>query len=313
MSNNGKYKNLIVQSENIQKHTNQKSIKTRKTYFEKYNRFLKFVSENYNTQKLSNIEAKHIYSYVEFMKNTDLNNGYVKSSLSAIRFCHSLTDSKNILPPNEKITEKLKLDLVRVTRGASRSWSEEEIRKALEICDKNNREDVKMCINLSNTFGVRLEEAVTSRPQQLKEALKGGHLHIVGKGGRPRNIPAKTEQQKEILEYCLKNKMREDYILVKDGQTVAQAKKSIQNFISRQRKNFEDGDRISSKETYKEVRRIRNEGGKIPSGCGVKTKLSMHGNRHSYAQNVYKQTGDKIKTSQLVGHNRPEVTDIYIK
>ncbi len=313
MSSGGKYKNLIRQSEAIQKNTNQKSIKTRRTYFEKYNRFLRFVSENYNTQKLSNIEAKHIYSYVELMKNTDLNNGYIKSSLSAIRFCHSLTDSKNILPENDKITEKLKLELVRVTRGASRSWSEEEYRRALEICDLHGRDDVSMTIKLSWNFGLRLEEAVTSRPQQIKAALKNGSLHIVGKGGRPRDIHIKTEKQKDLLEYCLKNKIREDYIIVKEGQTVAQAKKSIQNFIIRQRVNFEDGDRISSKETYKEVKKIRNGGGKIAAGSGIKTKLSMHGNRHAYVQKVFKQTGDKIETSKLIGHNRAEVTDIYMK
>lgn len=82
----------------------------------------------------------------------------------------------------------------------------------------------------------------------------------------------------------LNNKQRGDYILVKENQTIAAAKKSIQNFIYRQRDNFQDKDRILSKETYNRINELRAE--------GIKAELSIHGNRHKFAQDRLKESSN---------------------
>ena len=314
-----KVENLLNQSRKISKNTNRAGINTRRTYFEKYNKFLEFVADKFNVKNIKNISAKHIYSYVEEMKQRELNNGYIKSSLSAIRFCHDLTDSKNLLPTNKIIQEKTNTDLTRTTRGASRSWNSEETKKAIELCEKYNRQDVKLAIQLSQRLGLRLNETVTLSAEQIRYALRNGELKIKGKGGKVRYVPIHTEQQKEVLKKALENKQRDDYILVKNNQDVKSAKKSIENFIYNHRAEFQDPSRISSKEVYSTLSKDNKH---IDNFNGISTSLSFHGNRHTYAKEQYeKKLNDnnsnesKIKReiSKNLGHGREEVTDIYLK
>lgn len=334
----GKYLNLLNQSAALFKRTNQKSIMTRKTYFEKYNKFLDFIADNFNTKKITNIDAKHVYRYVESMKEKGLNNGYIKSSLSAIRFCHGLTDSKNKLPDNNKILDKINItgpkNLTRITRGASRSWSAAETNKAIEICNKHNRTDVSLAIKLSQSFGLRLNEVTTLRRNHVKTALKEEKLRIQGKGGKIRNIPLRNEEQHTLLREALDNKLGNDYILVEDGKNVTQTKKSIENFIYRQRDNFQNPSRIASREVHQELEHLRDTHNRTSPGEGIKANLSIHGNRHTYAKNRYDEErersvdkdiehnkekersldrANKITVSRELGHGREEVTDIYLK
>ncbi|MTK10769.1 MAG: hypothetical protein F8N39_01210 [Clostridiaceae bacterium] len=116
---NGKYENLEAQIDKLFRENNRKSIKTRYRYKDAAYRFCEWLSENTNIKKFSNIKAKHIYMYVDFMKKKYA-PGTIKMELSGIRFFYSLTDSKERLPSNEK------LNLERRTfGGVERSWSGE--------------------------------------------------------------------------------------------------------------------------------------------------------------------------------------------
>lgn len=316
---NGKAENLQVQAQKIMRKTNRGGLNTRRTYAKKYDKFLEFVGKNFNTKNVKNINSKHVYSYVEHMKQKKLSNNYIKTSLSAIRFCHELTDSKNLLPNNEMIQQKTGMDLTRVTRGASRSWTDEETKKAIELAYKYNRQDVALTLLAAQKLSLRLNEACTLSADNIRKALRTLELAQVGKGGKKREIPINAEEKKQLLQEILDSRQRDDYVFLKQDQTVAQAKKSIQNFISNHRYEFQNSDRISSKEAYSILSSTSSH---VSNFEGIPTALSFHGCRHTYAKQEYKNKLNddksneheaKREVSKDMGHGREEVTNIYLK
>jgi site-specific recombinase XerD len=306
MDVNGKSKNLIAQIDRIFKLNNMKSIKTRYRYKEACYRFCIWLGENTNIKKFKNIKSKHIYMYVEYMRGNDYAPGTIKLELSAIRFFYDLSDGKEVLPDNKK----LKLEK-RITRGASRAWTQKEIDKAISLANNMGRIDVVKALLLCSNFGCRLEEAVVLTNYQVKKAICSGFLYLENtKGKNPREVPVK-DSSKEILEYVLNNAKSDERIFIGIGDKTHMVKKSIQNWIVNHRKEFQDGDRIDRDLARKILEKDKNS--------RPKTNLTMHGNRHLYAQTTFNEVIEKntIKaakrqTSENLGHHRIEVTNIYL-
>lgn len=301
---NGKYENLKKQIDKLFRENNMKSIKTRYRYKDACYRFCQWLSETTNIKKFSNIKAKHIYMYVEFMKEKYA-AGTIKMELSAIRFFHGLTGSKERLPENEKLNlEK------RVFGGVERSWNEEELRNAIDLAEKMNRIDVVMALKLCFNFGTRLEEAIVLTTWQIKKAIENKFLFLDNtKGKNPREVPV-DEIKLEILYYVLKNARSKERIFIGVGDKTHKVKRSIQDWIRNHRKEFQDNDRINNA-----VARELVKADETP-----KANLTVHGARHSYAQQSFldfiedgedKNTAKKA-TSERLGHHRTSVTNIYL-
>ncbi|SUY47152.1 site-specific tyrosine recombinase XerC [Clostridium putrefaciens] len=303
---NGKSKNLIAQIDHLFKLNNMKSIKTKYRYKEACYRFCIWTGENTNVKKFKNIKAKHIYMYVDYMHSIDYAPGTIKLELSAIRFFYTLSQGKEILPKNEKL--KLKK---RITRGARRAWSEEEIDSAISLAKEMDRLDVVKAILLSSKFGCRLEEAVVLTNHQVKEAICSGFLYLENtKGKNPREIEVKIED-KETLKYILSNAKSDERIFIGIGDKTHMVKRSIQNWITNHRNEFQDKDRINRDIARKMLEEDRK--------ATPKTNLTMHGNRHTFAQIRFDEALQKHtkedaqkKISEDLGHHRKEVTNIYL-
>lgn len=303
----GKSKNLIEQIDRLFKLNNMKSIKTRYRYKEACYRFCIWLGENTKIKKFKNIKTKHIFMYVEYMRNKDYAPGTIKLELSAIRFFYTLSQGKSILPSNEKLNlEK------RITRGARRSWTQEEIDKAIAVAKDMGRIDVVKAILLSSKFGCRLEEAVVLTNYQIKEAICSGFLYLMNtKGKNPREIEVKVEDR-EILKYILANAKSKERIFIGIGDKTHKVKRSIQHWITNHRKEFQNVDRIDRNLARKMLEKDKNSAPKV--------NLTMHGNRHTYAQMSFIEALEdntandaKREVSELLGHHRSEVTNIYLK
>lgn len=316
----GVYKNLIDQSTMLFRNTNQQAIKTRRTYFQKYNKFLEYVASVSKVKSLKNINGKYIYGYVETLKERGCGNSHIQSALSAIRFFHNLTDSKNLLPQNEVIQEKTCINLEKSTRAKSKAWTKEETEKFLEICKEQNRPDVKLMINLSQTHGLRLEEMTNLTKLQVKKALNTGKLNIQGKGGKIRDIPVVSETQKNVLSKLLDFAKDSTIYIFKENRdgTVKKTvsyKKSIQDFIYNNREKAQDPNRISSREAQRIVLDKKNKSERVvtKNGQGIKVDLTIHGCRHTYAQNRYREilieerAKERVRERELPKHERGRI------
>ena len=173
------------------------------------------------------------------------------------------------------------------------------------------RMDVVKAILLCYKFGCRLEEAVVLTTYQIKEAICSGFLYLENtKGKNPREVPVK-QQDRDTLKYILANAKSEERIFIGISDQTHKVKKSIQNWIVNHRRVFQNSDRINRNT----AREILQEDPK----ASPKTDLTMHGNRHTYAQMDFldaleKNTvpNAKRKTSEDMGHHRTEVTNIYL-
>ncbi len=306
----------MAQVSKMYRETNRGSFKTRARYQEATERFCTFLAQEFKLQKFKNVKEKHVVAYVEYMKSEGKAPSTIQTDLSAIRFSHSLSGSKNILPENDKLNlEKREYNKV------DRAWTPKEINNAKLCAQSMGRPDVYHAINLSEKFGVRIEGVALNQVNHLKEALITKELYVKEKGGLERYIPVTTQDQvntiKNLLSYAQKNgKSDTDKTISADGKHGVKEKiKSIQNWITNNRDKFQDNS-IRSKENVQEFRKTAEE-----NGLKLRAEnLSFHGLRYKYAQDRYqtlKNQGfsDKMAKSTVsreLGHFRPDITNVYL-
>ena len=302
IKNLGLYQNLVNQVEAIYKHSNEKSFKTRARYFEATKRFCKFLADNYRLQNFKNVEDRHFKAYVEHLKDNNA-AATIQSDLSGIRYFHRKSGSKNRLSPNSK------LELPKRATGVkNRAWLSSEIKSIRQLAAQTGRQDVIIAIDFAYEFGLRLEEICTLRVEYLISALKTGQLVIRGKGGQTRAIDLSAKQRSIIIK-CLdyarcSGRYPRDYLISgSEKGGVTREMRSLQNWMSYNRKHFIDENRTELSEDGKKKR---------------SETISWHGLRHTYAQRTYVEAlqerpkkARKI-VSENLGHHRTEVTRIYL-
>ena len=257
--------------------------------------FLRFCAERFRLKKVANIGEKHMLAYVEHRHAQGVAEKTIKEDLSAIRFFHRFSGSKTKLPDNREfgITKT-------ATDGKDRTWTDKEYNQMMEEAERLGRHDVVLSLRIARLAGLRIHECIRLTFGQLQNGLENGEFNVTGKGGLVRSVPV-TESLKAVFIEILdgRSSNREDKIfLVKEGEA-HKAIKRVQKFLYRHRKKFT----------------ARN--------------VTAHGLRHVFAARQYERELDraweagfrgkklvreaKLRVAKLLGHGRPEVTDIYIK
>ncbi len=287
MSNH--YINLLAQAERLRRHNRQGSYKTKERYFEAYKRFLRFVGETFRLQKLRNISGKHLAAYVEHMQQKGYAASTVKTDLAAIRFWQDqIPDAKYVLPDNREFELQR-----RQFGGVDRRWSEREFNRMLALCRESGRRNYEACIVLAYYAGLRLHEALRIDTAMARAALKTGILTIKGKGGKIREVPINETIRIEFRHFLAITPPGQKLFVPQDKPTHL-VKTALQNFIAAQRAAIADADSDRT--------------------------LTFHGLRHTCAARWYLQfiregkTDHKAKqeVSRLLGHEREDVTRIYL-
>lgn len=283
------YLNLLAQAQKLYRHNRQGSYKTKERYFEAYKRFLKFAGDEFALQKLSNISGKHLSAYISHMQNIGYSASTIKTDLAAIRFWHDrIPAAKYTLPLNcEFCLERRKF------LGTDRTWSNAEFNRMIAECRKAGREDYVACIILARYAGLRLHEALRIDSAAARKALKDGFITVKGKGGKVREVPI-NESIRIELEKFLKITPAGHKLFVPQNKPTHIVKTELQQFILSHRSKVVDERR--------------------------KSPLTFHGLRHTYAAELYtsllnsgaKENEAKLTVSRLLGHEREDVTNIYL-
>ena len=279
------YKNLEAQFNKIFRHLKTGSFKTRERYAKAFKRFMVFLVNEFNLQKLSNISKKHIYAYVEYMKSKGMSASTIKTELSAIRFFHdNMPYARYALPSNDE------LELERRTfGGVDRTWSQQEFEFMFSKAMNRKHKDYAAIFVLARYAGLRIEECFRIDTNDVQNALVSGQLFVKGKGGLTRYVPI-NESIKNILQELLKVTPKGHKLFVKLEDKTHLVMKRLQCFITYHRKSFTDDD------------------------------ITFHGLRHTYAHEQYERFIAMGKTdvharrcvSELLGHHRDDVTRIYL-
>ena len=289
----GIYKTLETQLKAIRKHNRQGSNKTKERYYEANQRFCKYLAEEYGTQKFANIQGKHLDGYAKHMQEKGLGASTIKTDLAGIRFYHDkCSNTRHHLPQNKDLTTGLEK---RVTRGVDRAISNADYKAFQDICDSKGTysyERTKNCAVIAREMGLRVHETTKLGTYHVEQAKKTGEITIKGKNGKERTVPV-TPAAMQVLNKCSSNVSRGDKLFVGAGEKTHLVVKQIQNNINRSRSSWQ------------------TTGG---------ANRTYHGFRHAYAREKYDQFTSrgmsdyeaKKCVSELLGHERDEVTNIYL-
>ena len=285
------YQNLRVQLDAVYRHVRQGSYQTRARYYFAMVLFLKFLAVVFRLEKISNISGKHLCAYIEFRQDCGIAPSTIKSELCAIRYFHDqMADTKHPLPSNDDLSVNLEK---RRFGTVNRAWSDSEYQNYRAFaCDQGRQEYADLFI-LAHDLGLRIHEAFRIDTAMARAALNTGTLHIKGKGGKERTVPT-TPDVNGVFECQLKSAAPGQKLFVKDGDPTHLSILAFQQWL------------ICNRE------RVRDKSSPVA--------LTYHGLRHTYAANTYarlKAQGRSdfeahIAVSRLLGHERADVTDIYL-
>ncbi len=245
----------------------------------------------YRKMLARSLKPKHIEALTKHWIETEVAPGTMKNRMSAIRWWAAKVNKQNVVA---RSNDHYGLPRRQYANGANRAKEIDE-----EVLTKITDPHVRMSLELQAAFGLRREEAIKIQPHL---ANKGDTLWLKPswtKGGREREIPVRTEKQRAIL--------------------------------SKAKQLAGRGSLIPTHKTY--VQQLR-----LYEGQCIRAGLSnIHGLRHAYAQRRFEEiTGFKAplaggpkrteltneqraldnearaRISKELGHNRPEITAVYL-
>ena len=274
-------KTLLDQVNAVFRHTRQGSILTRERYQETGRRIAKFLGERFQMKNLRNLQDKHLEAYVRYMQENKRSPAHIKTELSGIRWIADQIGLKR--PLEDARTFNTRMDIGRRSfRGHDRTWKAEDLR----IIERAP-ERIQSVLILARDMGLRIHEAHRIDVAHARNALRTNLLEVKGKGGLIRNVPLRGDAR-EVLESAIKTVKPGEKLFVPTGMKTHEAIREVQDFIRDNR----------------------------PLGSTV----TAHGLRHGYARDRYLEfrkagMGErevKERVSELLGHHRGEVTDIYL-
>lgn len=285
------YDSLLAQLEKLSRHNRQGSFRTKERYYEAVKRFCRFLAEEFHLQKLANVNAKHLTAYIEKLQDDGKSASTIKTDLAAIRFFHDkLNRAKYRLPSNEELS--VELERRRFGR-VDRTWSVREFNLFLLNAMGDGHEDYVTIACLSYYAGLRIHECFRLDTAAAEQALWANAITIKGKGGKIRTVPI-NESIRIELKKMLAVTPRGHKLFVPDSQPTHLAINRFQQYLCAVRMKIQDK--------------------------GSTRPMTHHGLRHSYATRTYQELTAQgatpleasLQVSRLLGHERPDVTKIYL-
>ena len=292
MTTKGIYHTLVTQLDKLARHNRQGSFRTKDRYYEAAKRFCAYLAAHYHLQKLENVSGKHLVSYVLYLQAQGKSASTVKTDLSAIRFFHDkMSHPRYALPGNEELGVALER---RRFGQQDRTWTNPEFGKLIGRAMAEERQDYILALYLARYAGLRIHECFRMDTAAAERALRENALTVKGKGGKVRTVPIEDERILMMLRKLLAQTERGHKLLVPDGMPTDRAINALELFIYR----------------------CRNEIGDE----GSDRRLTFHGLRHTYAAEKYTKLTEggmsaidaHFAVSRLLGHERADVTNIYL-
>ena len=245
----------------------------------------------YRKMNAQSLKPKHVEALVQHWQKEDISVGAIKNRLTVIRWWAQKVNRQNVVArSNDHYGIPDRQFVTNISKAQSVTMKDLERVRDLHV---------RMSLELQQAFGLRREEAIKFQPSF---ADQGDHITLKAswtKGGKPREIPVRTEAQRLVL--------------------------------SRAQQLAGNGSLIPSSRNYRQQLRIYE---RHTANAGLS---KMHGLRHAYAQQRYQELtgwpapaagGPMVKaltpsqkmidrTARLtisgeLGHERIQVVGIYL-
>lgn len=231
------------------------------------------------------IGCETINSFVDSLRNHGLRPNSIARKISAIKTFYSyMIQEKHVeenpcrmlqAPKfNKRFKSALPLDEMQQLIHAT----EQEGNDALRLRDQ-------AMIELMYAAGLRVSELLQLRPGDID--FQNQYLRTMGKGKKERLVPFHDEALRKLIEYVEHARP----VLVKQNHTETL-------FVNR------NGNKMSRMGFWKVLK-------KYALSAGIKTKLSPHIMRHSYATHLLANGVDLRVLQEMLGHSSITTTELY--
>jgi integrase len=241
--------------------------------------------------KANSLKPKHAEALVKDWLRQELATGTIKNRVAVLRWWAEKVDKQNVvarsndyygIPDRQFVTNESKA-------------------KAVSVQDLEKVSDpyVRMSLELQQAFGLRREEAIKFSPGF---ADRGDHLTLKAswtKGGRERDVPVRTDEQREVLNRALQ--------LAGNGSLIPRDRNYVQQLrvYERQTANAGLSKLHGLRHTYAQARYEELTGWKAPAAGGPVAKALSPGQK--VMDRVARRT-----ISQELGHAREQITSVYV-
>lgn len=260
-----------------------------------YLRFEKKYSENTISSYKRDLNKMNLYLKKDFIKLTKADiQKYIQnlskneSSNTISRTISSLKSFYKFLEIN-KYTNTNPLTTIispKTARKLPKVLSEEEVNKLLDI-NLNNDFDYrnKAMLELMYSSGLRVSELINLTVNDVD--LKNSLVRIFGKGSKERIVPLNDYATEALNNYILYHRPK-----------LFKQKENNYLFLNNH------GNQMTRQGFFKTLKKIAKE-------KGIKSELSPHTLRHSFATHLLKYGADLRSIQELLGHSDISTTQIY--
>lgn len=244
----------------------------------------------YKLPSAASLKTKHVQALVDLWRKADLTDGTIANRMAHLRWWAEDVGKAGMIAPDNKA-----YGIAPRTKGASdRAQSLTDA-----VLNKVSCPHVGQSLRLMAAFGLRREEAMKLRPLA---ADKGTVLVLRGswcKGGRPREIPIRTDEQRALLDAVKLTAGRGS--LIPTSQTYVEHMKAFEH----QTLSAGLGNTHALRHDYAQRRYAVLTGWPAPiSGGPAYATLTRQ------QQDVDRRA--RLLVSQELGHARIEITNAYL-
>jgi integrase/recombinase XerD len=257
----------------------ENTIKSYKSDLRNFSNYLK----NRGIKRFQDLRANMIISYIEEEKQRGLSENSISRSLVTVKmfYKYMITEGKVSKNPMSSINSpKLQKRLPEVLHYKA-------VEKMLQAPDCNEKLGArdKAILELMYATGARVSEVASIKVSWV--SLDYGFIKCQGKGSKQRIVPIGTKAVNSVRKYL--QDVRPLLSKGKDGETL---------FLSR------TGKKLRRENIWSIVK-------KYAIRAGIKSNISPHTLRHSFATHLLEGGADLRSVQEMLGHANISTTQIY--
>ncbi len=245
----------------------------------------------YRRMGVHSLKPKHVEALVRRWIGEGLSPGTVKNRMNCLRWWAAKVDRRNVIARSNDFYGIPDRQFV---RNESRAATVDA-----EALSRVRDEHVRMSLELQNAFGLRREEAIKFMPGY---ADQGNHIRLKAtwtKGGKAREVPVRTEAQREVLARA--------HRLAGTGSLIPSHKSYVQQLRVYERHTTQAG--LSKlhglRHAYAQSRYRQLTGWSCPAAGGP-TSRSLDPEQREIDQQA------RLVISQELGHVRVQICAVYL-
>ena len=257
------------------------SVNTVKAYQADLDSFQKFVTTEFESQKLENIHYNQIRNWIVYLVNSGVSNRSVNRKISSLKAYYKFLLRTHQIKVNPLSAHKA----LKTSKKVQVPFSKDEVEEVLGFFEATDFTSSRNLAIISTFYatGIRRAELIGIKLNDLD--LASGQLKVLGKRNKERLIPLVPEITRIIKQYL----QYRPEVLKTDSPYL---------FLT------EKGQKVYENLVY---RIINNYFSKTSN----KVKKSPHILRHSFATHLLGEGADLNPVKELLGHSSLAATQIY--